>query len=107
MKHADLEQILDTLKTENIVKQNATWNSIPFYHPKADVGEEAYEGRMGIHEVLPVTSAIKDLIMASGTIDQIEAQAKREGMLTMLEDGMYKASRGVTTIEEVLRVISE
>jgi type II secretory ATPase GspE/PulE/Tfp pilus assembly ATPase PilB-like protein len=45
--------------------------------------------------------------MASGTIDQIEAQAKREGMLTMLEDGMYKASRGVTTIEEVLRVISE
>jgi len=107
MKHADLERILDTLKSENITKPNATWNNISLYHPKADTDEDAYQGRMGIHEVLPVTSTIKDLIMANGTIDQIEEQAKREGMLTMLEDGIYKAARGVTTVEEVLRVISE
>ena len=107
MKHADLERILDTLKSENITKPNATWNNISLYHPKADTDEDAYQGRMGIHEVLPVTSTIKDLIMANGTIDQIEEQAKRAGMLTMLEDGIYKAARGVTTVEEVLRVISE
>jgi type IV pilus assembly protein PilB len=107
MKHADLEKILDTLKEEKIVKENATWNAIPFQHIKDDAGDDAYQGRTGIHEVLPVTPAIKELMMANGTIDQIEEQARREGMLTMLEDGIYKASRGVTTIEEVLRVVSE
>ncbi len=38
---------------------------------------------------------------------EIELQAKQEGMLTMIEDGIFKASQGITTIEEVLRVISE
>ncbi len=107
MKHADLEKILDTLKEEKVVKDTASWNAIPFQHTKPEAGEDAYQGRTGIHEVLPVTAAIKELIMANGTIDQIEEQARREGMLTMLEDGIYKASRGVTTIEEVLRVVSE
>jgi len=37
----------------------------------------------------------------------LEAQAKKEGMVTMIEDGMIKAAQGITTIEEVLRVVSE
>lgn len=107
MKHADLERILDALKEEKVIKSTGSWNGIPMYHPKADAGDEAYQGRTGIHEVLPITAAIKELIMKNATADQIEEQAKREGMLTMLEDGIYKAARGVTTVEEVLRVISE
>ena len=62
---------------------------------------------MGIHEILEITPTIKELVMASGTADQIEEQARKEGMLTMVEDGIYKAALGQTTIEEVLRVISE
>jgi type II secretory ATPase GspE/PulE/Tfp pilus assembly ATPase PilB-like protein len=54
-----------------------------------------------------MTPTIKEIIMASGTSDAIEAQARKEGMLTMLEDGIYKAARGMTSIEEVLRVINE
>lgn len=107
MKHADLEQILDTLKEEKVIKGNASWNSIPFYRPKEDVADEAYDGRTGIHEIFTVSSTIKDLMMKGATIDELEEQAKREGMLTMLEDGIYKASRGLTTVEEVLRVVSE
>ena len=36
-----------------------------------------------------------------------QAQAKKEGMLTMFEDGLYKAAKGITSVEEVLRVITE
>ncbi len=107
MKHADLERILDSLKEEKVVKESASWNGIPIYRPKADAGEEAYQGRTGIHEVLPISDSIKELIIKNATADQIEDQARREGMLTMLEDGIYKAARGITSIEEVLRVVSE
>ena len=62
---------------------------------------------MGIHEVLVVSPAIKELILQSATADDIEAQARKEGMLTMAEDGIFKAAAGLTTIEEVLRVINE
>ena len=106
-KHADLDVILEAMKEENIVKGNATWNSIPFYRPTADAGDDAYKGRSGIHEVLEVTPTLKDMVMQSATADDIEAQSRKEGMLTMLEDGIYKAARGVTSIEEVLRVINE
>ncbi len=104
-KHADLDRILETLKKEKIIKENATWNSVPFFH--TDDSPEAYKGRAGIHEVLPFSPSIKELVMANGTADQIEKQAREEGMLTMLEDGIYKAALGLTTIEEVLRVINE
>jgi type II secretory ATPase GspE/PulE/Tfp pilus assembly ATPase PilB-like protein len=45
--------------------------------------------------------------MRSATADEIHKQARSEGMMTMSEDGIFKAAQGVTTIEEVLRVISE
>lgn len=107
-KHVDLERILATLKEEGVVKGSATWNTIPLYRPKEGVdGDEGYKGRIGIHEVLHFSPSIKDLVMAEATADQIEAQAKKEGMLTMIEDGMYKAALGLTSVEEVLRVVSE
>lgn len=107
-KYVDLDRILIELKKEGIVKSNATWNSIPFYHPKpTPEAEDGYQGRIGIHEVLHVSSTVRDLIMSSGTADAIEVQARKEGMFTMVEDGIYKAALGQTSIEEVLRVISE
>ena len=47
------------------------------------------------------------MVMAGKTGDELEVQARKEGMLTMIEDGMFKAAQGYTTIEEVLRVINE
>lgn len=107
-KHIDLDRVLQTLKTEGVVKANATWNTIPFYRPKVGgEGDEGFKGRIGIHEVLYFSSGIKDLVMSEATADQIEAQAKKEDMLVMVEDGIYKAALGLTSIEEVLRVVSE
>jgi type IV pilus assembly protein PilB len=106
--HVNLDLVLATLKEEKIVKDDATWNDIPFYHPKEKgETEDGYKGRMGIHEVMEMSPTIKDMVMAGKTGDEIEAQARKEGMLTMLEDGIYKAAKGLTSIEEVLRVINE
>jgi type II secretory ATPase GspE/PulE/Tfp pilus assembly ATPase PilB-like protein len=62
---------------------------------------------MGIHEILTVSPAIKELILHGGTPDAIEEQARKEGMLTMLEDGIYKAAKGITSLEEVLRAVND
>ena len=105
----DLDVVLATLKEEKIIKSDITsWEKIPFFKPKVSKdSEDGYSGRIGIHEVLEMSTTIKDLVMAGKTADDIEKQARKEGMITMLEDGIVKAVQGVTTIEEVLRVITE
>ncbi len=104
----DLDLVLNALRQEKIVKEDATWNDIPFYHPKENgMSEDGYQGRMGIHEVLEMSPSLKDMVMAEKTGDEVQTQARKEGMLTMIEDGIFKAAQGMTTIEEVLRVINE
>jgi len=104
----DLDFVLENLKEEGIVDPKATWNTIPFYKPKENgETEDGYKGRMGIHEVLEISPTLKEMVMAGKTGDEVEVQARKEGMLTMLEDGIFKAAQGMTSIEEVLRVINE
>lgn len=66
-----------------------------------------YKGRMGIYEVLPNSQTIQKLIMGNATSAQIQELGINEGMTTMQTDGLIKAIRGQTTIEEVLRVTKE
>jgi len=113
-EQSQLEQLIDAgavlknLKAEKIVPDTATWKNVPFYKPKeSPENPEGFSGRVGIYEVLPMTQSIKELVMRSATADEIHKQARSEGMMTMSEDGIFKAAQGVTTIEEVLRVISE
>ena len=107
-KTIDMDRVLEFLKKEKIVKPDQNWDTIPFYKPKQSPEcESGYSGRAVIHEVLKMSQTIKALTIKGGSSDEIEAQAKKEGMMTMIEDGIFKAAQGVTTIEEVLRVISE
>jgi type IV pilus assembly protein PilB len=106
-KTVDLDRVLKVLRDEKIVKPSDGWNEIYFWKPVASKDNDGYKGRVGIHEVLKVTTSIKELIIKGATSDEIEVQAKKEGMITMLEDGIFNAVIGTTTIEEVLRVISE
>lgn len=104
----DLDKVMKALKEEGVVKEEMSWEKIPFYKAeKSSECEDGYSGRIGIYEVLKITPSIKDLVMKKATADEIQAQAVKEGMLTMMEDGIFKAAQGVTTVEEVLRVISE
>lgn len=66
-----------------------------------------YTGRIGIREVLEVNKEIRDLIMQRSDAQVIKEAAVRNGMVTMLEDGFIKAKKGLTTLEEVLRIIHE
>ncbi len=66
-----------------------------------------YVGRISILEMLPITDTLRSLVMKHATATDLRAEAIREGMLTMYEDGLRKALKGVTTFEEVLRVTRE
>ncbi|MEK9134879.1 MAG: ATPase, T2SS/T4P/T4SS family [Patescibacteria group bacterium] len=107
-KYCDLDKILEILVEEKLIKPKTAFKNIPFFKPKATKeNPDGYQGRVGIYEVLPVTETIKELIVKLATSDQIQAQAQKEGMMTMIEDGFIKAAQGATSIEEVLRVIVE
>jgi len=106
--YCDLDKMLKALKEDKIIKAKDTFKNIPFYRPKATKEcPEGYQGRIGIFETLNITETIKELIVKQATTDQIQEQAKKEGMRTMIEDGFIKAVQGITSLEEVLRVIIE
>jgi type IV pilus assembly protein PilB len=66
-----------------------------------------YLGRIGIFEVIEMTEPIRNLIMKRANADEIEREAVRLGMTTMLQDGIQKVLSGLTTIEELMRVTRE
>ncbi len=107
-KFVDLDRMLSLLKQENVIDQKDTWDKVPFYKAvRINEFEDGYASRTGMHEVLKITPTIKEMIIKGSSQDDIEIQAKKEGMMTMLEDGVYQAVLGVTTLEEVFRVVSE
>ncbi len=99
---------LNSLTEEKLVKAGTKLTELPFYHPQPSTEcEDGYKSRIGIHEIMTVSPTIRDLILHNASPDAIEAQARKEGMLTMLDDGIYKAARGITSLEEVLRAVTE
>jgi type IV pilus assembly protein PilB len=70
-------------------------------------GHSGFLGRVGIYEVMAVTEGIQTLILQRSDSSTIEMQAKKEGMITMKQDGYLKVLAGITTIDEILRVAQE
>lgn len=70
-------------------------------------GGTGYRGRVGIREVLDLTEEIRQLIMSRASAQQIKEVAVNNGMRTMVQDGIEKALKGITTLEEVLRIVHE
>jgi len=68
--------------------------------------EQGYKGRIGIFEVMPMSEEIEGLASARKQSSEIKAAAVKQGMTTMKQDGLIKALKGQTTVNEVLRVIS-
>ncbi|MEK7150574.1 MAG: GspE/PulE family protein [Patescibacteria group bacterium] len=108
-KYVDIERMLKFLRDERIIKPDAKIEEVTFYEPVPALpeSEDGYQGRIGIHEVLLVTPAIRELIMKNSNADTIDKEARKNGMMSMLEDGVFKAAQGITTIEEVLRATQE
>ncbi|RZG78632.1 GspE/PulE family protein [Acinetobacter venetianus] len=67
--------------------------------------QTGYKGRVGIYEFMPVSLELKSLISANGTLDELRARAKKEGIEPLRIAGARKVIEGVTTLEEVLRIV--
>lgn len=104
-KDIDMKKVLEVMRRDKIIGPDQEIEDIEFFRPVPSKDcPDGYKDRIGIHEVLEVSQSIKNLITNQATSDEIEKQAKKEGMLTMFEDGFIKAARGITSLEEVLRV---
>lgn len=114
-KVINLDRMLAILREERVIGPSDEWDKVLFGVPREVSAkkegsknvDDGYKGRVSINEVLKISPAIRELIMKGATSADIEVQAKKEGMITMLEDGIFSAAQGLTTIEEVLRVVSE
>ena len=69
-------------------------------------GRTGFKGRIAIHEVLAISDEIRDLISSRAAEHVMKKAAKKAGMRSLLEDGIDKAAQGLTTLDEVLRVVS-
>jgi type IV pilus assembly protein PilB len=67
-------------------------------------GNIGYRGRLPIHEVLTVNAKLRSLIIDNAPVDRVREKAFAEGMISLRQDGIEKAKRGFTTIQEVMRV---
>jgi type IV pilus assembly protein PilB len=65
-----------------------------------------YRGRLAIHEVMPVSEAIEQLTVKRASASEIARMARAEGMITLREDGWEKVKLGLTSVEEIMRVVS-
>ena len=97
----------EVLRALNIAEADAA--SIPFYKAVGcdQCNHTGYRGRIGIYEVMRITDKLRRLIAARVTEDQIRDTAVSGGMITLGEDGLAKVKSGVTTPEELLRVVTE
>jgi type II secretory ATPase GspE/PulE/Tfp pilus assembly ATPase PilB-like protein len=96
---------LGALSEEKLVKAGTKVENLPFYRPVQTAASDGYAGSVGLFEVLPVSESIRELILHEAAPDRILERARKEGMLTLQEDGIYKAARGITSLEEVQRVL--
>ena len=69
--------------------------------------DTGYLGRAGLYELLIINDEIKKLIIEKASADKIKAKAIETGMKTLYDDGIDKALKGITSVEEVLRVAKE
>jgi type IV pilus assembly protein PilB len=108
-KEFDIKSILKTLEREQITQPGATLKSILFYQGKGckRCNNEGYKGRIGLYEVLEATKEMRELVLKRPSVEEIRSLAQKQSMVTIAEDGFIKAIKGITTIEEVIRVTQE
>jgi general secretion pathway protein E len=104
-RYSALPELVEELGLRKFAKAS----DITLYHEKGckECAQTGFLGRISIMEMLPMTDPLRSLVMRHATSTELRAEAIKEGMVTMYEDGMRKALAGVTTFEEVLRVTRE
>jgi len=94
---------------EKVKKEIKIPESLTVFEPVGcrDCHNTGYSGRIALFEILEMTPHLAEIILKEPSETKILEEAKRQGMLTMKQDGILKVLDGITTIEEVLRVAEE
>lgn len=78
------------------------------YHPVGcSACNNGYKGRVGLYQVMPISEEIQAIILRDGSAPDIANQARREGVRSLRESGLFKVKLGLTSLEEVLAVTNE
>jgi type II secretory ATPase GspE/PulE/Tfp pilus assembly ATPase PilB-like protein len=101
------EWVVPTSVRERLQALGAAEKPARAYHGAGceECRETGYRGRIGIFELLPVNSELRELVLQRRSSATLK-HAARKSMITMFEDALQKADEGFTTVEEVLRVAS-
>lgn len=106
--YADFGRVLSALKAEGIFDASALWRDVLFFKAHSCIEcRGGYSGTVGLQEVLSTSATIKELLLREIEQEVLEGQAREEGMLTLVEDGLYKAAQGQTSIEEIVGLAAE
>ena len=103
----EFEEIVETYGREDFAKLNIPYDDkFLLYRPKGcDVCDKTgYKGRMGIHELLVGSDEIKRMIQKHSSVEVMREQSMKEGMTTLLQDGIIKSLKGFTDFKQVRRV---
>lgn len=101
----DLKNVPPSLLPEGV----AADGPLTFFHGKGckSCGDSGYQGRVSIAEIMPVSRDLQRIISTGAKPEEVRAEARRQGMISLKQDGILKALAGITTVEEVLRISEE
>lgn len=105
-RFADADRLLSLLRSEKIIGPRDGWDKVSVGFAKPGSENDGYAGRTGIFEVLSISPSIKDLIARGAKAHEIEERARKEGSMSLAEDGIIAAAQGLTTLEEVFAALS-
>jgi type IV pilus assembly protein PilB len=98
-----IDRVLSTLHDKSLIPQTTS-----MWVEDVPEGETGYDGRIGVYEVIRTTRDIEDAVRKSLSIREMEEVARtHQGFMSMHEDAILKVLEGVTTIEEVRRILGE
>lgn len=104
---ATLKKYLPGLpKTIKLPKLN---ESLEVYYPQKckECNSTGYTGRIGVYELFEIDAEMERLILKSPPISEVQELTVKKGMVTLLQDGLIRVVEGMTSLEEVIRVIGE
>ncbi len=109
-KQFHMESLLPILINEKLALAKVkSIKEIKFFKGKGcdKCNNTGYKGRVGLHEILEITPEISQMIMSKKSTQEIQDKAVTEGMVLMWQDGFLKAAKGITTVDEIVRVSKE
>jgi type II secretory ATPase GspE/PulE/Tfp pilus assembly ATPase PilB-like protein len=103
ISHLELQSLSEALPLNVIDERSSFFRGLGC----EQCNSTGYKGRVSINEVMAINGPVREAVLKKASASEIKKIAVSQGMTTMLEDGIDKAKQGITTIDEVLRILHE